>query len=168
MRSMLLRHPTAMGAWPFGKPGGQPSFIAGVASAMSFGAVCRALAIGTVMIAATGTAQRATKDPVARLQPGRWQLRDLDAPSAAPRAICVADPHMLLQLEHRGASCSRLVVAGDQRSVTVHYTCAAEGFGQTTVRVTDPASARIETQGIMQGRPFNYRADARRAGSCRR
>lgn len=135
---------------------------------MGFGAVCRAFALGTlIMMAGAGAAQQGA-NPLARLQPGRWQLRDLDSASAPPRAICIADPHALLQLEHRGASCSQLVVGRDQRSITVHYTCAAEGFGQTTVRVGSATSARVETQGIANGRPFNFRAEARRAGSCRR
>jgi hypothetical protein len=136
---------------------------------MGVGASCRALMLGTlVMIGTAGSAQQASSSALARLQPGRWQVRDLDAPTAPPRSICVADPQVLLQLEHRGASCSQIVVGKDSRSLTVHYTCAAEGFGQTTVKIVSPSAARVETQGIAHGRPFNYRADARRAGSCRR
>lgn len=135
---------------------------------MGFGAVCRAVALGTLMIATAGSAQQAAKSPLARLQPGRWQIRDLDTPSAPARGICIADPHAMLQLEHRGSSCSQMVVGRDARSLTVHYTCAAEGFGQTTIRAGSSTVARIDTQGIAHGRPFNYRAEARRSGSCRR
>ena len=136
---------------------------------MGLGARCRAIGLGTlVMIATTGSAQQGAQNPVARLQPGRWQIRDLDTPNAALRSVCVADPHVLLQLEHRGSSCSRIVIGSDARSMTVHYTCAAEGFGQTTVRTVSPGVARIDTQGIAHGRPFNYRVEARRAGVCRR
>jgi len=104
---------------------------------------------------------------LARLEPGLWQLRDLDNASAQ-QSICVADPSALLQLRHRNAPCSRLVIADSTSAATVHYTCPAGGFGRTELRVETPRLAQIDTQGIANNAPFAYRAEARRIGVCGR
>lgn len=103
---------------------------------------------------------------LARLEPGLWQIRDLADRSAAPKSLCVADPDILTQVEHRSAPCSRLVLSNDERSATVHYTCPAHGFGRTSVRVESSRLAKIDTQGIIDNAPFAYRAEARRVGAC--
>lgn len=103
---------------------------------------------------------------LARLQPGLWQLRDLEDARAAPQSICVADPTMLMQVKHRNLPCSRLVIANDARGATVHYTCPAGGFGRTSLRVETPRLVKIDTQGISGNAPFAYRAEARRIGAC--
>lgn len=103
---------------------------------------------------------------LSRLEPGQWQLRDLDDPRAAPQSLCIADPILLMQLRHRTAPCTRLVVADSNRAATVHYTCPASGFGQTALRVETPRLAQINTQGIVENRPFAFRAEARRVGPC--
>jgi hypothetical protein len=103
---------------------------------------------------------------LAQLEPGQWQLRDLDAPRAAPRSLCVADPNALIQIEHPGAPCTRLVLANGAREGTIHYTCPSNGFGRTSVRVETTRLAKIDTQGIIGNAPFQLRAEARRTGSC--
>lgn len=106
---------------------------------------------------------------LAGLQRGLWELRELGTPTpSAPHSICVSDPALLLQLQHRDAACSRLVLENEPRSATVHYTCAAGGFGRTTLRVSSPSSVRIETQGIDRDRPFDYVTEAHRKRSCSR
>jgi len=102
---------------------------------------------------------------LARLQPGQWQLRDLDG-GGAPQSICVADPNLLMQVQHRTSPCSRLVIANDSQAATVHYTCPATGFGRTSLRVETPRLAKIDTQGISDNAPFAYRLEARRTGDC--
>lgn len=125
--------------------------------------------LGTLILATApaSTQERTRLNAVSALEPGLWALRDLDDLRASPRSICVADMQSLLQIEHRGSPCSRLVVDGDARSVTVHYTCPANGYGLTTIRVASPRSAKIETQGIKDNRPFLYRAEARRVRGCK-
>lgn len=103
---------------------------------------------------------------LAQLQPGQWQLRDLDNKSAAPLSICAVDPEMLLQIQHRGAACPRTVIANETAATTVHYSCPAKGFGRTSLRVETPRLAQIETQGIADQLPFANRYEARRVGSC--
>ena len=103
---------------------------------------------------------------LARLEPGLWQLRDLEDDRARPQSICVADPSILMQVQHRNSPCSRLVIDNDANTATVHYTCPAGGFGRTTLRAETPRLAKIDTQGISGNAPFAYRAEARRVGSC--
>ena len=50
---------------------------------------------------------------LARLEPGLWQLRNLEDDRVAPQSICVADPNILMQVQHRNSPCSRLVIAND-------------------------------------------------------
>ena len=127
----------------------------------------RTVAVLTVaVIAAPGVGSQASRTPLSSVQAGRWQLQDLDNRDATPRRICIANPQELLQVEHAGAACSRMVVSADAKRMTVHYTCAGEGFGQTNVRFVSANVVRIDTQGIAGGRPFNYRFDARRVGGC--
>ncbi len=101
-----------------------------------------------------------------KLQAGLWQLRDLDSPNAQLPLLCLGDPNLLVQLRHRNASCSRLVVGQDQLSATVHYTCTAGGYGQTLIRVETPRLVQIDTQGIAENVPFASRFEARRVGAC--
>lgn len=103
---------------------------------------------------------------VSKLEPGLWQLRDLDDGRHALAPMCVADPSVLFQVEHRNTTCSRRVIASDGQGATVHYTCPAIGFGRTSIRVETPRLARIDTQGISGKAPFAYRLEARQTGRC--
>ncbi len=98
-----------------------------------------------------------------KLERGRWQLRDS---AGEPRSICLGDPTALVQLEHGGASCEQEIVQSDKGGATVQYSCPGRGFGHTSIRVETPRLARIDTQGLADGRPFSYRAEARKVGSC--
>ncbi|HEX8223500.1 MAG TPA: hypothetical protein VF605_06770 [Allosphingosinicella sp.] len=102
-------------------------------------------------------------EALAKLEPGRWQLREADS---AARSICVADPVALVQLEHEGVSCAQEVLTSEAGAATVEYSCPGRGFGRTSIRVETPRLARIDTQGLADGRPFAYRVEARRVGSC--
>jgi hypothetical protein len=102
-------------------------------------------------------------EALARLEPGRWQLSDVDG---AGRSICVADPAALVQLEHEGVSCGQEVLASEAAAATIEYSCPGRGFGRTNIRVETPRLARIDTQGLADGRPFAYRVEARKVGGC--
>lgn len=136
---------------------------------MAIGAGRRALiALGaTLLVSPSASVPQVGKlGALARLEPGRWQLRDLDNARAVPQSICVADPTALIQIRHRGSPCSRLVLSQDNEAATVQYTCPANGFGRTSLRLETPRLAQIETQGIVDNAPFAYRAEARRIGTC--
>jgi hypothetical protein len=120
----------------------------------------------TLMIAAPGLTQAVGKlTALARLEPGLWQLRNLDDRRPLP-SICIGDPNLLMQVQHRNSPCSRLVIANGPGGATVQYTCPAGGFGRTSIRVETPRLAQIDTQGIVDNTPFGYRAEARRIGAC--
>jgi hypothetical protein len=103
-------------------------------------------------------------EALAKLERGRWQVQD--AQGGASRSICLAAPADLVQLEHPGIVCELDVLSSEAGAATVQYTCPSRGFGHTSVRVETPRLARITTQGLVDGRPFSYRAEARRVGAC--
>lgn len=103
-------------------------------------------------------------DALAHLERGRWQIRETESGSA--RLVCLGDPVVLVQLEHVGVRCGREILASEAGGGTIHYTCPGRGFGHTSIRVETPRLARIDTQGLVDGRPFAYRAEARKVGSC--
>ncbi len=131
---------------------------------VALGALLTVSAAAAAGAAAVGAG--ASVSAVGKLEPGLWQLRDLDDAAAAQQSICIADPNLLLQLRHRGAACSRLVVSDEPRGAVVHYTCQTSGYGQTALRIETPRLAQIDTQGIVDNTPFGYRAEARRIGAC--
>ena len=102
-------------------------------------------------------------DAFAKIERGRWQLRGADG---EPRSICLGDPAVLVQLEHQGVRCEHEVLASDASGATVQYSCPARGFGHTSIRLETPRLARIDTQGLVDGRPFSYRVEARKVGTC--
>jgi hypothetical protein len=98
------------------------------------------------------------------LERGRWQIQD--SAGGPPRSICLRDPVAFVQLEHGGASCGQEVLASEAGAATIQYTCPGRGFGHTSIRVETPRLARIDTQGLIDGRPFAYRVEARKVGTC--
>lgn len=129
-------------------------------------ALCRAF----FMLAGVGagaSAEASQPSPalpaLAMIEPGLWQLRTAGEPA---RSICVADPHMLIQLRHKASACSRLVIANEKSTATIHYSCPGAGWGRTTLRVETPRLARIDSQGIADNAPFAFVAEARRVGPC--
>ncbi|HEX8215196.1 MAG TPA: hypothetical protein VF582_06970 [Allosphingosinicella sp.] len=123
-----------------------------------------ALAVGAGAPAMTQEKSQLTA--LAKLEPGLWQLRDLQDSGAGQRSLCVADPAVLMQVHHGKATCTRTVIADEEKAAIVHYTCPANGFGRTSVRVETSKLARIETQGISGSVPFEHRLEARWAGAC--
>jgi hypothetical protein len=102
---------------------------------------------------------------LAGLEPGRWQVRDLDSRQERG-ALCLGDPVQLVQLEHRGEACPVEVIESADAGATVQYSCSGRGFGHTHVRVETPRLIRVETQGLNNGRPFSRRFEAKRVGNC--
>lgn len=99
------------------------------------------------------------------LQLGQWEIRSAED-SAANRSVCLTDPRVLLQLRHFGQTCSRFVITNDARISTVHYSCAAAGSGQTTIRVETPRLIQVQSQGLINRAPFSFSAEGRRVGDC--
>lgn len=112
------------------------------------------------------TQERKRLTVFSNVEPGLWELHEFGNPTAPRRSLCLADPSVLMQVEHRGMPCSSVVLANGPDSATVHYTCPASGYGRTSVRRISPRLVTVDTQGIRDNRPFAYRADARRLRGC--
>ena len=102
---------------------------------------------------------------LARTSPGLWELSGLPNAGTAYRQ-CVADTAALARVEHRGHSCTQVVIKDHPSWTEIHYTCTNGGFGRSKLTVLTPRSMRIETQGISANYPFNYTIQARRIGNC--
>ena len=102
---------------------------------------------------------------MAKLQRGQWTVASQDG--GPSRTLCLGDAAQLIQLRHAGSVCSRYVVEDAADKVTVQYTCAGNGYGRTSIRKETNALVQIESQGIAGGLPFQFKAEARRTGSCK-
>ena len=98
------------------------------------------------------------------LSKGAWELRFWGEDRR--ERICLRTGRELIQLRHKGAQCSQFVVEDGAGEVTVQYTCPGNGYGNTSIRRESAQLVQISSQGIEGGRPFNFRAEARRVGSC--
>lgn len=99
------------------------------------------------------------------LDKGGWELRYRDG--ATPRKVCVRTGRELIQLRHNESGCNRFVVEDGKNEVTVQYTCRGNGYGRTNIRKEGSGLVQIDSQGIVDGRPFQFSAEARHTGSCR-
>ena len=100
-----------------------------------------------------------------KTSPGLWELSGMPNAGTAFRQ-CVASPAALARVEHRGNSCTQVVIKDNPSWTEIHYTCTNGGFGRSKLTVLTPRSLRIETQGISANYPFNYTIQARRIGDC--
>lgn len=116
--------------------------------------------------ASAGIAQGPALAMLDRLEPGLWEVRARDQSDTVQ--ICVDNGRKLIQVRHRGEACRRFVIDDSPTMVTVQYTCPAGGYGHTRVRFENARLAQLETQGIDNGLPFNFVAEARRLGPCTR
>lgn len=128
------------------------------------------LAVGSLLalLAFAGptlAAQRPSLAMLDMLQPGQWEVRDRDLAGGRSR-ICIESGRRLIQIRHMREACRSFTVQDTADAVTVHYTCPGNGYGQTSVRYESAQLVQLETQGIAQGLPFNFRAEVRRVGTC--
>ena len=102
--------------------------------------------------------------PLAMAGPGEWEISK--TASGRGERLCLSDPAVLMQWEHRAKRCTRSVVNPAPDRAEVHYTCSGGDFGTSRVEVLTPRSIRVNTQGIAGGLPFSYVIHARRMASC--
>jgi hypothetical protein len=125
---------------------------------------CGAILAATLLAAFPASQGGAAARILSKLERGQWLVKPYDK-AAAERSLCVRDAAALLQLEHAG-SCTRELVSGDSRGATIEYSCGSRGFGRTAITLQTPRSATIDTQGMLDGKPFGYRAVARKVHAC--
>lgn len=128
----------------------------------TLGVLCTLAAVTS----STGMAQIRALGMLGRLEAGDWELRVRNEPGA-PRRMCLRDGRRLIQLRHEGLNCGRLLVEDTPDEITVQYTCPGRGYGRTQIRRESNNLVQIDSQGIAEGLPFAFAAEARRIGSCR-
>ena len=119
------------------------------------------VAIALICVTAVAAAPRA----LAPASGGLWRVA-FSAKGAAQASVCIADPLLLGQWEHRGGRCSPTILSDQGNKLVMSYTCADGGFGRSEMSLLTPRTIRIATQGISAGGPFSYVLHARRAGNC--
>jgi len=124
---------------------------------------CRPIASLAAAAAGVALAAAATPSVLSEASGGLWEVTRL---GESPVRLCIADPQLLAQFEHRNGKCTRSVIRAGGTNATIHYTCAGGGFGQSSVTVVTPRSLRVETQGISDNAPFKYTLQARRIADC--
>lgn len=128
----------------------------------------RAIAValaGWAALAVPASSQRPALAMLDQIEPGRWEIRLRDG-SRRTYPVCVDNGRKLIQLRHEALNCERLVVDDRANEVTVQYTCRGRGYGRTSIRRETGRLVQIETQGIAEGLPFEFEAEARRIGDC--
>jgi hypothetical protein len=118
-----------------------------------------------VAIGAPAAGQRPALAMLGQLEAGRWELRLRDSAGSVER-ICLPNMQRLIQLRHPGDACDRLIVDDAPSEVTVQYTCHGRGYGRTHIRRETNRLVQIDSQGIADGLPFAFAAEARRVGDC--
>ena len=116
-------------------------------------------------LAVPAASQRPALAMLDQIEAGRWEIRLRDG-SRRTYPICLDNGRKLIQLRHEALNCERLVVDDQADQVTVQYTCRGRGYGRTSVRRETGRLVQIETQGIADGLPFQFAAEARRMGDC--
>lgn len=101
-----------------------------------------------------------------QLDAGAWELRQLGGEGGAVRSLCLNSGRELIQLRHSGRSCRRIIVEDKPNEITVQYTCPGRGYGRTHVRRETSKLIQLDTQGIVDGKPFAFAAEGRRVGGC--
>lgn len=130
--------------------------------------VLRFVGVCVLGICAAGSpalGQRTTLAMLDQIDSGRWELRLRDSANNTQR-LCVSSGRRFIQLRHPESNCDRLVVEDSPYEVTVQYTCRGKGYGRTNIRRETNRLVQIETQGIADGLPFEFSAEARRVGDC--
>ena len=98
-------------------------------------------------------------------EPGRWELRPRDGGVA--QQLCVVDIDRLLRLRHEAVSnCEQFALKAPPGQTTVQYTCRGRGYGRTHLRFETARLIQFDTQGVLDGIPFEMSAEARRIGNC--
>ena len=127
---------------------------------MGAGALCAAVMSTAVPL----TAQSSQLTMLKGLTKGEWTVRYRDG--SQPQKVCVREGDELIQLRHEEKDCRRIIVEDEASRVKVRYTCPGNGYGNMDIRRETGALVQIYGDGIAEGLPFQFAAEARRTGTC--
>lgn len=132
---------------------------------VSFGS---AILLGSLVFVGVAHASGRVSFPLLnRLEKGQWTLTERGQMKPM-RKICLGDASVLLRPEHHGGQCSQYILNNNPVHLSIHYKCTAAGHGNTIIRHETNRVVQIETQGIVNGQPFERSIEARRVGACQR
>lgn len=124
-----------------------------------------AVVVSCLVAGVPAAGQRPTLAMLDQIETGRWELRLRD-PGKPTQRLCVNNGRRFIQLRHPETACERLIVEDSPSAVTVQYTCRGRGYGRTHIRRETRQLMQIQSQGIADGLPFEFSAEARRVGDC--
>lgn len=124
------------------------------------------IAAACVALPLSAQSARASLAMLDQLDRGAWELRQPGAGGQA-QSICLETGRKLIQLRHPDLACNSVIIEDQPNQVTVQYTCQGHGYGRTHVRRETNSLIQIDSQGIVNGRPFAFAAEGRRVGTCR-
>ena len=122
------------------------------------------LGTGALLVGLPLAAQSAELAMLGSLTKGSWTVRNRD--DGSQQRICVRTGRELIQLRHKQPGCSQFVVDDKPNEVVVQYTCRGNGYGRTSIRREGSGLVQIDSQGIINGAPFAFKAEGRHSGSC--
>ncbi len=123
--------------------------------------------VASTALAGAVWAQGAQLDLLDQLERGNWSLTYRDDDPEIGK-ICLAGGRELIQLRHSHLKCRSIVVDDTPYEVAVQYICPGNGYGRTHIRRESDRLVQIDTQGIDNGLPFAFSAEARWTGACQR
>ncbi len=129
--------------------------------------VVLSLLIGTFTVAFPNGAQAQDSNILSSLKSGLWQFREKARGNDIVDAICVGDVNKMIKIKNKDDSCTFKMLSQSGNSVTYDYSCAGKGKGRTTIRKETNGLVQIASQGITDGQLFDFKLEARHAGSCR-
>ena len=128
-----------------------------------------AATVGLTLLGATAAyaaVETTSKGVLENLDHGDWAIR-FRGPGQPGEHICFDGGRQLIQIRHADLSCKSLVIKNSPEELIVQYTCPGKGYGRTNIRRETSRLIQIDSQGIAQGLPFAFAAEARRVGDCR-
>lgn len=129
--------------------------------------VAIALSMGAVNMLLPYSAQAQDSNLLSTLKSGLWQFREKARGNDIVDAICVGDVSKMIKIKNKNDSCTIKMLTQSRNSATYDYNCEGKGKGRTTIRKETNGLVQISSQGITDGQLFDFKLEARHAGSCR-
>ncbi len=125
-----------------------------------------ALLIGTFTVALPSSVQAQNSNILSSLKSGLWQFREKARGNDIVDAICIGDVNKMIKIKNKNDRCTIKMLSQSGNSATYEYSCVGKGKGRTIIRKETSGLVQISSQGITDGQLFDFKLEARHAGSC--